>query len=125
MHPQPYEIICYHCQQAVEKYLKAYLLYNGIKPPRSHDLDQLCEMCQEYEADFEAIHNQCATLTQYGTQPRYPYEIEIFERHMTEALAFARQVKQFEPLAFLRRKLTQETEEKMEDEKSDGPELTM
>ena len=26
------EIICYHCQQAVEKYLKAFLCYSGIIP---------------------------------------------------------------------------------------------
>ena len=26
MRPQHYEIICYHCEQAVEKYLKGYLV---------------------------------------------------------------------------------------------------
>ena len=26
MHPVPMEIICYHCQQSAEKYLKGYLV---------------------------------------------------------------------------------------------------
>jgi len=28
MHPIPIEIICYHCQQSSEKYLKGYLALN-------------------------------------------------------------------------------------------------
>ena len=29
MHPVPNEIICYHCQQAAEKYLKGFLALKG------------------------------------------------------------------------------------------------
>ncbi len=29
MHPIPIEIICYHCQQATEKYLKGFLASHG------------------------------------------------------------------------------------------------
>ena len=32
MHPAPAEIICFHCQQAAEKYLKAFLVYNDQEP---------------------------------------------------------------------------------------------
>ncbi|MBN2050303.1 MAG: HEPN domain-containing protein [Spirochaetales bacterium] len=39
--PGPLEIICFHCQQAAEKALKAYLAYNEIRPPKTHDLDEL------------------------------------------------------------------------------------
>ncbi len=35
--PEPLtDVLCFHCQQAVEKYLKAFLVYNQIKPPRTH-----------------------------------------------------------------------------------------
>jgi len=30
MKPVPYEIICYHCQQSAEKFLKAFLIYNNV-----------------------------------------------------------------------------------------------
>jgi HEPN domain-containing protein len=31
------ESICFHCQQAAEKYLKAYLVYLGIPFIKTHD----------------------------------------------------------------------------------------
>ena len=38
--PNHFEIICFHCQQAVEKYLKGYLIFSGVeKPPKIHDSD--------------------------------------------------------------------------------------
>jgi HEPN domain-containing protein len=40
---KPYEIICYHCAQAIEKYLKGYLSYNGILPQKTHNLLLLLE----------------------------------------------------------------------------------
>lgn len=36
MHPRPLEVICYHCQQSAEKYLKGYLVYKGVESPRKH-----------------------------------------------------------------------------------------
>ena len=38
MHPRPIEIICYHCEQSAEKYLKGYLIKAGNKIERTHDL---------------------------------------------------------------------------------------
>ena len=37
-------IIAFHCQQAIEKYLKAYLLENDIPLKKTHDLILLCNM---------------------------------------------------------------------------------
>ncbi|MDZ7794710.1 MAG: HEPN domain-containing protein [Spirochaetia bacterium] len=46
LHPQPVEIICFHCQQAAEKALKGYLVSIDIRPPKIHDLYQLLELCE-------------------------------------------------------------------------------
>jgi HEPN domain-containing protein len=46
---KPYEIICYHCAQATEKYLKGYLAYNDIIPQKTHNLLFLLEICVENE----------------------------------------------------------------------------
>ncbi|MCL2513239.1 MAG: HEPN domain-containing protein [Oscillospiraceae bacterium] len=106
LYPQPLEIICYHCQQSAEKYLKGYLGYCGVdEPPKTHDLSRLCALCAEYDIKFDEIRNICAFLTEYGIQPRYPDEIEIDENDMKKALAYAEQVKAFEPLQAVRRKL--------------------
>ena len=38
---KPWSVICFHCQQAAEKYLKAFLVQRGLKPERTHDLAHL------------------------------------------------------------------------------------
>ena len=100
MRPQPLEIICYHCQQSAEKYLKGYLIYNGIvEPPKTHNLDDLCELCSNSDERFQAISTHCNNLTAYGVQPRYPNEMEILETDMQNALEHARSIRDFELLA--------------------------
>ena len=111
-HPQPYEIICYLCQQSAEKYLKGYLVYKGVvDPPKIHNLDVLCDMCEEYDEFFGEIQKPCSILTDYGVQPRYPHEMLIEEHHMEKALEYARQIKDFAPLAAVRQKLEQALKE--------------
>ncbi len=66
------EVVCYHCQQSAEKYLKSYLVLHGENPPRTHDLDELCKLCSETHDGFGKIADQCSDLTAYGVQTRYP-----------------------------------------------------
>ena len=106
MHPQPYELICYHCQQSGEKYLKGYLYYRGFdEVPKIHSLDKLCAMCSEHDISFDEITKQCATLTEYGVQPRYPDEIYIDEGLMKKALKYAKHIRDFAPLQAARSEL--------------------
>ncbi len=40
----PYDTVCFHCQQAIEKYLKALLTLSGVSALRTHDLEKLLAM---------------------------------------------------------------------------------
>jgi HEPN domain-containing protein len=95
MNPLPIEIICYHCQQSAEKYLKGYLVFCGMTPPRMHDLDELCKLCLKFSDSFKSIADQCSDLTAYGVQPRYPMELILEEEDMQQALDSAKMVKDF------------------------------
>ena len=53
MNPRPLEAICYHCQQAAEKALKAFWLYIDENPPKTHDLEQLRDKCEENNSSFK------------------------------------------------------------------------
>ena len=53
MHPLPVEIICYHCEQAAEKFLKAVLIYYGVEAPKTHDLVLLCKLCVQLDQTWE------------------------------------------------------------------------
>jgi HEPN domain-containing protein len=90
MRPVPIEIICYHCQQSAEKYLKGFLVLQGYNPPKTHDLDQLQKLCIPIYEQFSEIAEHCSHLTAYGVQPRYPFQIELNESDMLEALISAK-----------------------------------
>ena len=95
MHPVPYEIVCFHCQQFVEKYLKGFLVSKGQEPPYIHDLVKLISLCEVENAEYGQIKQMCLMLTQYGVQPRYPGGMQISEEDMTTALHYAEMIKVF------------------------------
>jgi HEPN domain-containing protein len=43
MRPLPLEVICFHCQQAAEKLMKAVLTKHGLDIPKTHDLPFLLD----------------------------------------------------------------------------------
>lgn len=88
MHPKPLEIICYHCQQAAEKMLKALLIASSENDdiPKTHDLALLADLLSEkFEIDT-MIYNACSDLTPYGVKVRYPKEIRVDEPMTQKAL---------------------------------------
>jgi HEPN domain-containing protein len=106
LYPPPLEVICYHCQQAVEKYLKGYLVFCGAEaPPKIHNLMALCTSCSEHDNRFDTIVGKCNVLNAYAVQPRYPDEMYIDESQMKTALLFAGEIREFEPLADCRKNL--------------------
>ncbi|MCL2694995.1 MAG: HEPN domain-containing protein [Clostridiales bacterium] len=110
-HPAPMHIVCFHCQQSAEKNLKGFLIHHGVEePPKIHDLGRLCKLCIAADARFLEIERVCRILTIYGVQPRYPGEIEITESDMKNALIYAKQIAEFEPLLAARREVEERTE---------------
>jgi Uncharacterized conserved protein related to C-terminal domain of eukaryotic chaperone, SACSIN len=74
----PTDIICFHCQQAIEKYLKAFLTYVDVKAKKTHDLRALLEMCIEKDKDFLNLPiDDISNLTEYAVGIRYPDEFYL------------------------------------------------
>jgi HEPN domain-containing protein len=46
---------CFHCQQAAEKALKAYLIAKNVEFPFVHDLKRLLGYCCKIDAAFDAL----------------------------------------------------------------------
>lgn len=86
MYPRPLEIICYHCQQSIEKLLKGVLISKGVNIKKTHDLGLLAEMLQAYMDIDEEFLEICDDLTPYGVTIRYPQEIMIEGHHVKKAL---------------------------------------
>jgi len=76
MDEPPTDAICFHCQQAIEKYLKAFLTYHNVRVKKTHDLGILLEMCLEIDKEFESMDiDKIASLTPFAVELRYPDEI--------------------------------------------------
>ncbi len=65
-------LAAFHCQQAAEKALKAYLASRDQPLPRTHDLPALLSRCRALEPAFAALDEAARTLDTYLTAGRYP-----------------------------------------------------
>jgi HEPN domain-containing protein len=66
------DTICYLAHQAVEKYLKGFLVLNNVKPEKIHNLGKLVNYCQKINKDFAKFKKDCKSLTPYYIEARYP-----------------------------------------------------
>lgn len=74
--PHPFlDTAVYHCQQAVEKALKAFLTYHDIPFARTHDLTELVKLAEDVEPGFTNWMATAQELTPYAVQFRYPGDI--------------------------------------------------
>ena len=62
----------YHCQQAAEKSVKAWLQANDAPFPKTHDIEDLVERAAGINADFGKLAQAAAVLTPYASAFRYP-----------------------------------------------------
>lgn len=62
--------VCFHCQQVVEKYLKAYLIAKGVEIRKTHNIEFLLAQCEEFDPQFSLIDPK--NLSDYGVEVRYP-----------------------------------------------------
>ena len=97
-----YEIICYHCAQATEKYLKAYLVCNDIMPEKTHNLPYLNSLCIEMNNDFQNIETACNFLDKFANDIRYPHKYEVTEGDVNFALDAVEKISNFKPVSELR-----------------------
>lgn len=70
--PEYYDTIGFHCQQAVEKYLKAYLIYLELDFKPKHQLSYLLDLISQKEKIEEDIYDKSEKLEQFAVELRYP-----------------------------------------------------
>jgi HEPN domain-containing protein len=64
--------ICFHLQQAAEKYLKAYIIAHELEFLKIHDLPLLLKICLSKDPSFEHLREDCEYLTTFYVDTRYP-----------------------------------------------------
>jgi len=66
------DTIGYHIHQAVEKYLKGYLVFHGKRYPKIHELDTLLHLISRFDTKFDVLIDFCEKATAYYIEDRYP-----------------------------------------------------
>jgi len=70
--PDYYDTIAFHCQQAVEKYLKATLLFYEIEFKKTHDLIYLCNLLPDSIQIPDELKDGLNKLSGFGVEVRSP-----------------------------------------------------
>ena len=63
----------FYLQQAVEKFLKAFLLARGWKLERIHDLEALLNDTLAYDPSLDEFRSACQKITAFYFVERYPF----------------------------------------------------
>jgi len=91
------DAICFHAQQYVEKYLKAYLISKDKEISKTHDILFLIKQCLLIDNEFNYLLELNAdSLTSYAVEIRYPEEFYFPSlEEAKEAIEICEKVKQF------------------------------
>ncbi len=92
----PLDTVCFHCQQASEKFIKAFLIFHGRQFPYTHNLADLVAVCMKVDMKFAVIQRKAETLTPFAVEIRYPDDFHMPAREEAEdAFAIATEIKNF------------------------------
>jgi HEPN domain-containing protein len=102
-----YEDLCFQAQQAVEKGLKALLIFYGVEPKKTHNLYVLLQELERQTKISDEI-KQAIMLNNFAVQTRYPGDYVKIEK------------KEYEQIIVITEKCLKWIEEKISEKNSDG-----
>jgi len=89
----PAEAVCFHCQQYVEKLLKALLSRHSIEAPRTHDLRRLIQLAEPLAPGLSQLSDASDKLTVHGVETRYPGDsYPVSPEEMDEVIEISRKI---------------------------------
>lgn len=97
---RPLENVAYFVHQSIEKYLKGFLVNNGWKLEKVHDLVKLVKEAARLDKSFERFIPAMEETTDFYIETRYPvgYEVEYtkeeIEKSIKDAISIRAMVKE-------------------------------
>lgn len=89
----PYDTACFHAQQVAERYLKGWLAFMEQPIPRTHNLEELQQLCLTLVPTLELTDVDLVDLTPYAVQLRYDFEFWPDRETAEQALNVAERVR--------------------------------
>jgi HEPN domain-containing protein len=87
-----HDAVCFHCQQAAEKYLKALLCEAGLTVPRTHNLVALLPLVEPSAPQLRGLRRGLDFLTRFAVDTRYPGD-SASQRQAASAIRWAGKVR--------------------------------
>ncbi len=87
-----HDLVCFHCQQCAEKYLKALLEELGIAVAKTHELNKLLTALRPHHSALTPLKRGLDFLTRFAVETRYPGE-DASKRQAEAALRWAERVR--------------------------------
>ena len=98
-----YDIICFHATQAVEKFLKSYIISNGKTVEKIHDLDILQKAAMEIDNSFSKIMDNCLLLNEFVPNVKYDDdENPITKQNINDIIKSLNTICNFPPIKAMR-----------------------
>lgn len=89
----PADTVCFHCQQFVEKLLKALLSRHAIEAPKTHDIRRLIQLAKSFVPDLIQFSEISDKLTVHGVETRYPGDLyPVSPEEMDEVVELSRKI---------------------------------
>ena len=89
------DVGAFHAQQAIEKTLKAYLVFHGAPFEKIHDLEELIGHCARHNPAFSDLADRVAPLTAYAVRFRYPGPADPTVEQLEAAMIVVDHVSEF------------------------------
>jgi len=115
-----YDIICFHATQAVEKFLKSYIISNGKTVEKIHDLDILQKAAMEIDNSFSKIMDNCLLLNEFIPNVKYDDENPVTKQNIDEIVKSLNAICNFPPIKALRDSFGTEHKYEIVDEMTSG-----
>ena len=90
-HPLP-DLVCFHCQQCLEKYLKGFLHESKISFPKTHSLIDLLNLAVAKVPSLNSLQPDLLFVDNFAVKFRYP-GMEATAKQAAEALVRMRKVR--------------------------------
>lgn len=85
----------FHCQQSIEKLLKALLVKQGITPSRTHDLLEIIGDCLKQEPGLKVFIKHLMVLNPFAVVARYPGDAEATLKEARQAYTYTKELRKF------------------------------
>jgi HEPN domain-containing protein len=86
--------VCFHAQQAAEKYLKAFLTRHQVEFPKTHDIGELLDLVAPVDEKLAESLRDTIVLTNYGVDVRYPGDLpQVTQNDAQQAVELAEKVR--------------------------------